>query len=462
MAAVAIIAWGALAFLYADPIYGVEAVLASIVTLGALLWLLLWRPPPGRESFRLAGVLVALQAFVGAGAPVLVAPTTLGLRPTTEAFTFAVVACTLFSGAFLLGVWVVSGGVKPAKPLASTSGPTPMVALFLAVCTAGVALFNGLRPTLTLGILPLVVFNMSLFIPLFTAQYLLRGTGKIALGLLLGVQVALSFYSSMLGVAAFALRDVWLTHSLVGKRFPWTVGAAVLMAFIVVNPAKALFRQAASEASGPLDFAEAASLWSSALEQTWQPAESRKASGREDALKATTSRVDQNGLAAHVYSMVPSRRPFAEGRTYEDIPLMLIPRVLYPDKPTSRGYTRSRWTIEIGIQDSQTRNETSYSIPAYAEAYWNFGWPGVVGVPLLFGLFVGLILRINVADPIARAGWTVLVVTYCTAFLDMLVWILPVALIAIASAPLVSVYCGLGRYRIKKTRPFSISFKSAG
>jgi hypothetical protein len=138
---------------------------------------------------------------------------------------------------------------------------------------------------------------------------------------------------------------------------------------------------------------------------------------------------------------------------------MLVPRVLYPDKPTSQGYTRSRWTVEIGIQNPRTLDTTAYSIPAYAEAYWNFGWLGVAGVPFLLGVFVGLILRINVADPIARAGWTVLVVTTCTAFLDMLVWVLPVAVIAIVSAPLVNFYSGLGRYRIKKTPMFGLNAK---
>jgi hypothetical protein len=359
----------------------------------------------------------------------------------------------------LVGVWLVSGGIKPPKPLASTSGPTPTVGLFLAVFAAGSTLYTGLRPTLALGIIPIIVFNTSLLIPLFTAQYLLRGTGKIALGLLLGVQIALSFYSSMLGIAAFALRDVWLTHSLLGKRFPWSAGVAIIAAFLIINPAKALFREAASGASGPLDFGEVAALWSTSLEQTWQPALGRKELGREEAFKATSSRVDQNGLAAHVYSMVPSRKPFANGRTYEDIPLMLVPRVLYPDKPTSQGYTRSRWTVEIGIQNPRTLDTTAYSIPAYAEAYWNFGWLGVAGVPFLLGVFVGLILRINVADPIARAGWTVLVVTTCTAFLDMLVWVLPVAVIAIVSAPLVNFYSGLGRYRIKKTPMFGLNAK---
>jgi hypothetical protein len=276
---------------------------------------------------------------------------------------------------------------------------------------------------------------------------------------MLGVQLALSFYSSMLSVAAFALRDVWLTYSLLGKRFPWSLGAVIIAAFLIVNPAKALFRQAAT---GPLDFGEAAALWSTSLEQTWQPELGRKGTAREDALKATSSRVDQNGVAAHVYSMVPSRKPFAYGRTYEDIPLMLVPRVLYPDKPTSQGYTRSRWTVEIGIQNPRTLDTTAYSIPAYAEAYWNFGWLGVAGVPLLLGLVVGLILRINVADPIARAGWTVLVVTSCTGFLDMLIWIVPVAIIAIVSAPLVSFYSGLGRYRIKKPPMFGLNAKRTG
>jgi hypothetical protein len=460
VAALVVVAWGVIAFLAADPIYGVAAIVASIAVLGGLVAFLLWTPSPGREPTRLVGVLVCLQTFLSSGYPILQEPTpSAGMRPTTESFTFAPVAAALFSGAFLGGVWLVTGALKPPKPLNSTSGPTPTVGLTLALITAGSMLYTGLRPSLALGMIPNILFNMSLLIPLFTAQYLLRGTGKLALGLLLGVQLALTFFSSMLGIAAFALRDVWLTYVLLGKKFPWSVGVAIIAAFVIINPAKVIFRQAAS---GSLDFAEAAAQWSSALEQTWEPELGRKGSAREEALKATSSRLDQNGVAAHVYSTVPARRPFAYGRTYEDIPLLLVPRVLYPNKPTTQGHTRSRWSIEIGIQNPRSIDTTAYAIPAHAEAYWNFGWLGVAAVPFLLGLFVGLILRINVTDPIARAGWTVLVVTSCTIFMDMLIWIVPLAVIAIVSAALVTVYSGLGRFRTKKTPMFGLNAKRTG
>jgi hypothetical protein len=459
-AALVVVGWGAIAFLGADPIYGVPAILASIVVLAGLVGFLLWRPNPGREPMRLMGVLVCLQTFLSAGYPVLQEPNpSAGLRPTTESFTFAPVAAVLFSGAFLGGAWLVTGALKPPKPLTPTSGPTPTVGLFLALVTALSMLYTGLRPTLALGMIPNVLLNMSLLIPLFTAQYLLRGTGKLALGLLLGVQILLTFFSSMLGIAAFALRDVWLTHVLLGKKFPWSVGVAIIAAFVIINPAKVIFRQAAS---GSLDFGEAAGQWSSALEQTWEPELGRRGSAREEAFKATSSRLDQNGVAAHVYSTVPSRKPFAYGRTYEDIPLLLVPRVLYPNKPTTQGHTRSRWGIEIGIQNPRSIDTTAYAIPAHAEAYWNFGWVGVVAVPFLLGVFVGLILRINVTDPIARAGWTVLVVTSCTIFMDMLVWVVPLAVIAIVSAALVTIYSGLGRFRIKKTPHYGLTAKRIG
>ena len=139
-----------------------------------------------------------------------------------------------------------------------------------------------------------------------------------------------------------------------------------------------------------------------------------------------------------------------------------MPRVLYPNKPTTQGHTRSRWSIEIGIQNPRSLETTAYAIPAHAEAYWNFGWVGVAAVPLLLGILVGLILRINIADPVARAGWTVLVVTSCTIFMDMLIWIVPLAVIAIVSAPLVSVYSGLGRFRIKRTPAYGLTPKRTG
>lgn len=441
---VAVVGWSIVAFSAADPLYGAPAIVASIATLAAALAMFFWQAPQGREPVRVVGLMVLVQTFLSAGISVVrdVDSGKVLSRPSPDAYTFATVSSVVFGFCFLAGLWVAAppANQKLPEPLGASSGPTQTNVLVLAGVTAFVTLATSLGAGKALGIIPMILFSTSLMVPLFAAHHLLKNGSRLPLLTMLLMQVALAIYTSMLGLAVLTVRDMLLTYVAIGKRIPWAVVAVCTAAFLVLNPAKAVFREHITE-RGPITFEQSLTLWQESLEDTWSTQTIERKEAREGALQKTTERLDYNWLSAHVHSVVPSRIPYQYGRTYEDIPDLLIPRIINPDKATSQGHTRSRWLVELGAQTAGSIETVAISLPASAEAYWNFGWPGVFVVGLLLGLSVGALFRIRIADPIGRIAWIVFVASTCTFLLDMVVFLIPQLVIACISALLVTVYC---------------------
>lgn len=76
------------------------------------------------------------------------------------------------------------------------------------------------------------------------------------------------------------------------------------------------------------------------------------------------------------------------GQTLSDIPLLFVPRMLWPGKPII-------WSPGLMYYNLVTGNEgTSFlGLSIYGDLYWNFGWWGVFLGPLLIGYIFGMISR---------------------------------------------------------------------
>ncbi len=443
--------WTLCAALLRNPLYDGLAVLSSVAILLASIFFFKWDPPKGREGFRLLGFFVCTQTFLSAGLSVIAQVDTSPFlfTPTVDAFSFSVEASVIFSLMFMVGAWFTSPGPgeRLADEASAGSGPTPVAAIAIAVLTVLVNLNFALTPGTNvgrLGTLPLVLLNIGLLTPMVVAARLLKpGYSRAPIVIILLGQATITFYNSMLGIVVFTIRDMLLAHIYLRRRVPVVLIAVTAAIVLLLNPAKMVFRNMAGDqfSKGPVSFDQTTENWAEAVSATWSPS-SRTPDRR---IESTADRLNYNWLSAHVYLAVPSRVPYQMGRTLEDIPMVMTPRLLYPDKPTASGYTRSRWLVQLGIQDSRSVETTAVSLPAPAEAYWNFGWLGVFGVPAVLGLMVGAVLRISPRDPVARVGFVVLLATTLGQFLDMLVWIVPQFVTVAAAALLATAYCRVGR-----------------
>jgi hypothetical protein len=215
-----------------------------------------------------------------------------------------------------------------------------------------------------------------------------------------------------------------------------------------LNPAKFAVREeivktrAGPEQHSLSSAGHAMDIWTDSLERTWlDPGEK----DIEEKVSATAARVDMNWVGALIYTIVPRVLPFEEGGTLADIPLVLVPRIFYPNKPGTADYFRTRWTVRLGLQDWGSGMRTAIAIPAPAEAYWNFGWTGLVIIPLVLGLVTGALLLLAPRTIEGRATFLVAFASWTSlAFLDMLVWVVPCFFYLVAIAGLLRVYVRSG------------------
>lgn len=82
---------------------------------------------------------------------------------------------------------------------------------------------------------------------------------------------------------------------------------------------------------------------------------------------------------------------FLDGQTLEYMGFALVPRFLWPEKPTiAKG---AWWAVRIGQAnvrpDGTITNSVNMTIPG--ELYLNFGWLGVAVGCLVFGMFIGIL-----------------------------------------------------------------------
>jgi hypothetical protein len=452
--------WLFAAFAFRDPLYDIVAVFASGIPVAGALAFYYWDPGAGRHTFRLLAFSACIQAIITSSLSILQSVDAEGLRftPTSESFSFSVEATTLFVSCFILGAFLTSPRKHENLPKlgSDTSGPSASVAvgaaLICALVSVRFALFGSTVDSVSrFGTLPLVVFNSGLFVPMLTAAYLItrRRSHVVALAIVLVGQSVITLLNSSIGAIILAMRDSLFAFVYLRRKVPRWALAAGLLFVLVLNPAKQVFRgRLAADGRARVghanDASEALSLWGDAIEETWIDPRGRERS-TEDNFRQTASRVDYNWISAHVYTFVPDRIPYQYGATYEDIPLVLVPRLLWPDKPLSATFLRSRWTVKLGLQNWESAETTSIAITAPAEAYWNFGWLGVVFVPLALGLAGGLMLRLAPREPVARAGYVVFLSISIAGFLDMVIWIVPQFVALLVSAVLAYLYCAVGK-----------------
>ena len=85
---------------------------------------------------------------------------------------------------------------------------------------------------------------------------------------------------------------------------------------------------------------------------------------------------------------VPELKPHLNGTSYVDLPALLIPRFLWPDKPSALE-SNVRLALHFDLVTLESAGNVSIAFGAVAEAYANFGFLGV----LAFGALLGFALK---------------------------------------------------------------------
>jgi hypothetical protein len=112
-----------------------------------------------------------------------------------------------------------------------------------------------------------------------------------------------------------------------------------------------------------------------------------------DALQPLLTRSSEVKESATVYRNTPSAVPYQYGATYRYLLIALIPRFLWPDKPSVNDANRF-YQLAYGVTQQQDLDHVAIGAGLIPEAYMNFGWAGIPAIMCLAGVILGLFERV--------------------------------------------------------------------
>ena len=248
------------------------------------------------------------------------------------------------------------------------------------------SLFNGFGPYF--GVVRSVATTMAAvscyLAGHFRARRMLNGETWIVVLSGIVLLILLSWSSLLLvGGMVYALAAV-LGYVITTKRVPWRMLAPLLVAVFVLHAGKYEMRN---------------KYWITGFSQT-TPIEQVPALMGEwvgdgiDAIATGNINSDIIDRASLLYMilyverMTPDDIPYLYGETYALLPSYLVPRFLNEGKIASQAGL-SLLNLRYGIQTDEAR-ATTIGWGIVAEAFANFGYAGVLGIGLLFGVMAML------------------------------------------------------------------------
>jgi hypothetical protein len=220
--------------------------------------------------------------------------------------------------------------------------------------------------------------------------------GKMAAQIIVVCGIALGLLRGMLDPAArFGTAFIgaqWTVTRKVAIGFVATIVAI----FLVLQPAKRSYREQvwghSIRTGEELGLGSRVSAWESSIAGRFF---SEEPAPNDDSV---VNRLSELEPVLHTIDMVPYRIDYAYGQSLMQILYAPIPRIIWPDKPTSNEEVAQHYAVIFGRQTERASETTAIGMTLLIEGYWNFGWIGVGLACVAMGLVVGAYQRVFTAD----------------------------------------------------------------
>ena len=186
-------------------------------------------------------------------------------------------------------------------------------------------------------------------------------------------------------------------YMLIRRKVPWTMIAVCAVAVVFLQVGKKEFRNQYWNERAEGGIIEKATSWLNRSSSKWS--EASDSGGGESAGQLSSQSLERTSLlpqVAHVLDLTPSQVPFQMGQTYSYLATTLIPRFLWPDKPSVNDANRF-YQVTFGLTSIKDVDSVNIGVGCLAEAYINFGWSGVLGIMFAIGVLLGIYERSFVA-----------------------------------------------------------------
>jgi hypothetical protein len=269
------------------------------------------------------------------------------------------------------------------------------------------------------GVLRAVFSGITLVVTFIQArrwgQGLLNSNERTAFALLLLLQVVINFSTLFLvgGISAILLALVGYVAG--SRRLPLVLTGAILVIVALLHNGKSEMRAKYWDDEGnhtQVPITELVPFFSE-----WVTA-GLKVHQHEGETAITKNLIDRSSLfqiLCLVAYYTPDRQPFLAGDTYWDIPGQFVPRFFWPEKPVGHISTY-KLSIYYGLQTSEDTYKTTIGFGMIAEAYANFGFPGIAALAFFLGLFYKTVQVRSAQSPLLSYAGLYLVVLMAWSF----------------------------------------------
>ncbi len=227
-------------------------------------------------------------------------------------------------------------------------------------------------------------------------QARLWGDGRLQLGqkvffwVNLLIQITLTLVSLLLINGIGLLFTALIGYFTTARRVPWVPIVLLLPLIAILHNGKTAMRNIYWNEGIPEQ--KAASL-PSYFSQWLSLGVQSNAVSEADASPALThnllKRASLFQIVCVAVDTIPDRAPFLDGQSYTIVPAQVIPRFLWPEKPSPHRSV-SLMSVQLGLLTQEETETTSIGFGMLTEAYANFGYIGTV----VLGITLGSLFRL--------------------------------------------------------------------
>lgn len=181
-------------------------------------------------------------------------------------------------------------------------------------------------------------------------------------------------------------------YLIVRRKVPWAMLAICAPIVLFLQVGKQEFRNRYWNQGTDGGIIEKASFWLSGSASLWSESINSGGGSASQLSAESLARTSLLPQVSHVLDVTPSQVPFQDGQTYSYMAVTLIPRFLWPGKPSVNDANRY-YQVAFGLTRPQDVDNVNIGAGCLAEAYINFGWPGVIGIMLFIGVVLGVYQR---------------------------------------------------------------------
>jgi hypothetical protein len=267
--------------------------------------------------------------------------------------------------------------------------------------TAGIQGFTPSGESGLAAIVAVMVNQLAVAIAILTYRVLdgANQRSRASDALLLGLGIT---WAVVVGLATTMLESALTVPVIVAaiglqrrRRSVWGLLLLVAAAYLfVLQPVKFSVRTMPADLSDTSAFSARINAWGTAAsEQVTRLVQGAAIEDVYETTRQSLQRLDFVHVMVHVRSNTPDVIPFFGGYSYSYFVTGWIPRLVWPDKPTAQ-QENITLVLTYGLSIRQVLEHTSLAVGTLAEAYANFGDPGVMGFMLLQGIVLGSACRI--------------------------------------------------------------------